>query len=644
MTRLVFDIETDGLIPAMTTIHCIITKDPDTGRLTVYRADAPGAIRAALAALAAADEVIGHNIAGFDIPAIQKLYPSWAPTGRVTDTLIISQLIYTDMRDRDTARLKKKPGCIPGNLAGRHSLESWGHRLGYHKGDYSKVMKERGLDPWKNLNDDMVDYCANDVELNAKLLGVMEAEQYAQTAIDLEHVVSRHCREQMAFGCAFDRAAAVELYGQLTRERAELERNLIAAFGSWFTPRGVERPKRTMRRFVVSEGGPETRKAPATRALQQGYFEIRTEGAFLTKVEEVEFNPSSRDHIANRLTALYGWKPREFTDTGKPKVDEETLDGLQYPEASLLIRYLLVDKRIGQLAEGEQAWLKVLENDGRIYGRITPNGAVTGRATHQRPNLGQVPKVGSPFGKECRALFRATPGWTFVGADASGLELRCLAHYMARWDGGAYADIVLHGDIHWANVIAMGLVAPGTLRNDALTEHKLVRNVAKTFIYAFLYGAGVGKIGSIVGKGPKAGAQLRKKFLEGLPALARLIEAMSRAAERGHLIGLDGRRLIVRSEHAALNTLLQGAGAIIMKQAMKNWHELMAAQGFHHGNDYRQVLWIHDEFQAECRTAEIAAVCGSTMVDAIRKVTSDFNLRCPLDGEHKLGANWAETH
>lgn len=644
MTRLVFDIETDGLLPALTKVHCIITQDVDTEAVAVYRSDWPGSILAGLDALMAADEIIGHNILDFDIRALKKVYPRFAPRGRVRDTLVASQLIYTNMAELDQAAMRKNPNYIPQNLVGRHSLESWGHRLKMHKGDYAAVMKSRGLDPWAALNDEMIDYCRNDVVLNTKLLRKIEAEEYSETAIALEHAVAQHCLDQMSWGCSFDEAAAMQLYAALSAERSRLERELIATFGSWFVPKGLVVCKRSAKSFVVDPDGPEVRKEPKTRQLQRGYFVIRTEGAEATKFEEVEFNPSSRDHIANRLTELYGWKPREYTDNGKPRVDEEVLAGLKYPTAPLLTRYLLVDKRIGQIAEGKQAWLKVLKPDGRIYGRIAPNGAVTGRATHQSPNLGQVPRVGSPHGLECRSLFRATPGWHFVGADASGLELRCLAHYMGRWDGGAYGEIVLNGDIHWANVLALGLVAPGTQRDDRIPDHKWARNVAKIFIYAFLYGAGDAKIGSIVGKGRAAGTALKTRFLNSLPALQNLKAQVEKSAARGYLLGLDGRRLLVRSAHAALNTLLQGAGAVIMKQAMKNWHELMAAKGYRHGVDYRQVLWVHDEFQAECRTKEIAEVCGSTMVDAIRKVTSDFNLRCPLDGEFKLGMNWAETH
>lgn len=159
-----------------------------------------------------------------------------------------------------------------------------------------------------------------------------------------------------------------------------------------------------------------------------------------------------------------------------------------------------------------------------------------------------------------------------------------------------------------------------------------------------MYGAGDAKIGSIIGKGPKAGKALKEKFMDALPAYKSLTSAIKKAvAANGFLKGLDGRILPIRSDHAALNTLLQSAGAVIMKQAMVNFHAAMNAAGHHHGKDYRQVLWIHDEFQVECKP-ELAEFVGKTMVEAIRKTATDFSFRCPLDGEYKIGKNWADTH
>lgn len=592
MSRFVFDIETDGLLDTVSKIHCIVLHDLDTGAVITCRSDNYMSIPFALMTLQSAEEIIGHNIMNYDLPVLEKLY-GFKTNATITDTLVLSRLVHPDTKDLDF-----KKG-LPRKLIGSHSLDAWGHRLGFHKGDYAKEMKAKGLDPWAELNDDMVAYCENDVALNVKLYELLMSKGFSQRSIDLEHAVWKILLEQMSFGCAFNEKAAWELTASLRDAVFDIEKILKKEFGSWEIPQG----------FYSRANGPRGIKAGDPKP---------------PKV--IEFNAGSRDHIAKVLQER-GWKPTKFTNTGKPVVDESVLEEINMPEAKMLTEYLLLAKRVGQIADGKNAWLK-LSKKGRIYGRINANGAVTGRATHSSPNLAQVPRVGSPYGEECRSLFMASPGWTFVGADASGLELRCLAHFLAKWDGGEYGKIILEGDIHTANQQAAGLPT---------------RNDAKTFIYALLYGAGDAKIGSIVGKGPKAGKQLKAKFMKALPAFGSLYGAVQGACDKGFLTGLDGRKMHVRSKHSALNTLLQGAGAVIMKQAMVNFHDLMAIRGYHHGNDYRQVLWIHDEFQCECKP-ELSHVVGSTMVEAIRKVTSDFNLRCPLDGEFKVGANWAMTH
>lgn len=602
MSRLLFDIESDGFVEKMTKVHCIVTHDLDTEETRTFDSDTPGSLGDALIYLEGADELVGHNIVNFDIPALQKIYPGFKPTGKLTDTLCISRLIWADIKERDF----RKDSKVPAQLRGRHSLESWGHRLGLHKGDYAKMMKEKGLDPWAEFNADMLAYCIDDVHLNVALWRLIERRNYSEQAIRLEHAVWQMCLAQEARGVCFNEQVAVDLYGRLIQMKVEAENELKATFGSWYQDGGEFTPKRPNK--------------------THGYVA----GATFRKVRLIEFNPGSRQHIADRLMKLRGWKPTQFTAAGRPQVDESVVSKLKYPEAKKILRYLLLDKRIGQIAEGEQAWLKKCK-EGRIHGRVNSNGAVTGRATHSHPNLGQVPKVGVAFGTECRSLFRATPGMVMVGADASGLELRCLAHYLSRYDGGAYADAVVKGrqedgtDAHSVN-----------MRNAGLTD----RNQAKTFIYALLYGAGDGKIGSIVGKGPGAGRALRNRFMSAMPAYKRLSEGVKKAAKkRGRLMSIDGRVLSCRSEHSSLNTLLQGAGAIIMKQAMVNYQADLRAQGI----PFHQVLWIHDEFQVEC-SPEHAETVGQAMVDGIRLCTEQFNFGCPLDGEYKIGATWAETH
>jgi DNA polymerase-1 len=300
-------------------------------------------------------------------------------------------------------------------------------------------------------------------------------------------------------------------------------------------------------------------------------------------------------------------------------VSEDILKNVKgIPEAALIASYLLVGKRIAQVS----SWLEAVDADtGRVHGYVNTNGAVTGRMTHSKPNLAQVPSAGSLYGPECRSCWIVDEGYKLVGIDASGLELRMLAHYMNDAD---YTNTILTGDIHIANQKAAGLDT---------------RNQAKTFIYAYIYGAGDERIGSIAGGGRVVGKRLKDSFLKATPALAKLKENVAQAASRGYIQGLDGRKVFIRSEHAALNSCLQSAGAIIMKQALVILDKFATLWKL----DYRLVGNIHDEFQVEVK-ADQADRFGRLAADCITAAGLHFNLRCPLAGDFKVGSNWAETH
>ena len=595
---LIFDLETDGLLDEVSKIHCLVIKSTETGKaLTFGPVGCDQPLGPGLEVLMKADLIAGHNVIKYDLPVIQKLYPWFTiDPSKVFDTLVATRLIWANVKDTDNVLLKQEK--LPGKLFGSHSLAAWGYRLGNYKGDYSGG--------WETFSQEMLDYCVQDVEVTAALFTKITEKNYSTQALDLEHQVAWLMAKQERNGFHFDMKKAAELLGTLVQRRGELERELKEYFGSW----EVQLPD-----FV-----------PARDNKTLGY----KKGIPVKKVKTVEFNPSSRDHIADRLITLYGWKPADFTEGGKPMVDEVVLGKLSYPPCKQLTEYLLVQKRISQLNEGGQAWMKC-EKKGKIHGSINPNGAVTGRATHSYPNISQVPSSGSPYGPECRALFTVPDDWLLVGADASGLELRCLAHFMAKWDGGKYAEILLGGDIHTENQKAAGLST---------------RNQAKTFIYAFLYGAGDAKIGSITGGAASEGRKLKQKFLRSLPALGRLVEAVQGAAKRGYLVGLDGRHIHVRSSHAALNTLLQGAGALICKKWLVLLEEHLQAAGLKHGwdGDYAFCAWSHDECQIACRTPEIATAVRKMAEDCVLKAGEYFDFRCPTAGESKVGKTWADTH
>lgn len=637
MARYIFDMESDGFIESMTTVHSLVLHDIDQGFTYTacdhsYESIRPNhfviSIEDGLKMLMEADEVIGHNIIKFDIPAIQKIYPWFSiDESKVTDTLLISRLIWTNLADKDFDFRRKNPQFL-GNLIGRHSLEAWGYRLRLNKGDYMKEMEAKGLDPWAEWNVDMQSYCELDVEVTTKLYNLIVSKNYSQEAIKLEHEFQHIIFKQEQYGFPFDVKAAEKLYAELAGIRLELEDELQKVFKPWLKFAGKNEPKRSMRRFIKNPHGAHE-KLDTHKNLNRGYYEFITEGLDFCKVKLVTFNAGSRDHIGDRLKAIHGWKPTAFGKDGKPTIDDEIIQSLPYPEAELLGRYLMIQKRIGMLAEGKNATLRLVKDDGRIHGQVITNGAVTGRCTHNRPNVAQTPATGVPYGVEFRGLYYAPKGWKLVGADASGLELRVLGHFMARYDSGSYIQEILNGDIHTANQLAAGLPT---------------RPNAKTFIYAFLYGAGDAKIGSIVGKGAKAGKQLKARFLKKTPALKRLREdVQAKVKSTGTLKGLDGRILHIRSAHSALNLIFQSAGALIMKKATVIFYEDATAAGYVFGQDYALVAHIHDEMQTLVRDG-LENEIGKLMQAAIVKAGEHFKFRCPTDAEYKVGSNWAETH
>lgn len=412
--KYVFDIESNGLLDA-TKVHSLVLRDIESGKVTSC-ADQVGfrSIQSGLGILSGAEMLVGHNVLCFDLPLLRKIFPDFKPEGRVVDTLVISRLVWTDIKERDFSQARRG---FPGYLIGSHSLKAWGFRLGCYKGNFNETTD------WRHWTPQMQEYCEQDTLVTLRFWQRIQELNYSQDAIELEHEFQKIIFEQEQFGWKFDESKAEKLYQRLLTRKEELTSELQKVFP------------------------PE---------------EIQLK----TKVKYVPFNPGSRDQIAKRLMEK-GWKPVHTTETGKPQVSDEILESITtIKEAKLLAEYQMINKRCGQLGSGDKAWLKMVKR-GRLHGRMITNGAVTGRCTHMDPNLAQVPAVGVPFGEECRSLFITDPGFVLVGADASGLELRCLAHYMAQWDGGSYSKIVCEGDVHTENQQAAGLES---------------RNQAKTFI------------------------------------------------------------------------------------------------------------------------------------------------------------------
>lgn len=635
--RLAGDIETtaipkDGrLVHEVDTIHCNVLIDIDTDEVYVFDDDNQ---EEGLKMIQAATEVVYHNGIKFDAAVLSHKYPWFNPTyPQFRDTLVLSRLFFPNLFDIDMAKSRSKENySLPKKLYGSHSLEAWGYRLGMYKGDYAKKRKEEGWTDeqiWNTYTPEMLDYCIQDVRVTITFYKMLQAMPYSPDAIRLEHECAELIARQERNGFQFDTDKGQSLYGDLLVEKSEIEARLKKQFGTWYVPAGQTTPKVKSGAWIAHTDG--SYSFERAKMLKDRLAAHKLKGVPYNKVKLVEFNPSSRQHIAKVLMEM-GWEPTVYSESGQPKVDETTLSAIDFPEAADLIRYLMLSKRIAQLATGKQAWLDAVKNDGRIHGSVNTNGAVTGRATHSHPNVAQVPSVGAPFGAECRELFTVPDGWVLLGTDASGLELRCLAHYMAEWDDGKYGDIILNGDIHTVNQEAAGLPT---------------RNNAKTFIYAFLYGAGDEKIGSIVGGGRNQGKSLKAKFLKGVPALKHLQNWIkSEVKTKGYLTGIDGRKLHVRSAHSALNTLLQSAGGLICKHWGIIIEQKLEAKGLKHGwdGDYAFCAWVHDEYQIACKTPEIAEVVGQVAKEAIRDVERIYNWKCPLDAEYDIGANWKETH
>ena len=572
MSSYVFDVETNGLLDDVSKLHCLVLKDIDTLEVTSYTKEDwyIGTNK-----LEKADILIGHNIIKYDIPVLNKLV-QFKTKAKIFDTLVATRLIWSDLMESDMTRVHTKD--FPRQLVNKHSLKAWGVRLGNYKQQIET--------DWSEFNSEMLEYCIQDVEVTYTLYQKILEQKFSEESLKLEHAVADLIGRQERHGILFDIEKATALYSELSSERENIRKEMKETF----LPITIKR---------VSE---------------------KTGKQLKDKV--IEFNPSSRQHIADRLKTKYDWKPKEFTPDGKPKVDDKVLNSLDYSEAKLLARYFLLEKRIGMLAEGNNAYLK-LEKNGRLHGTVNTNNAVTGRATASRPNLQQVPAVGIPYGKQFRELFTVPPSKSLVGIDVSGLELRLLGHYIAKFDGGKYADIVVNGDIHTTNQKLAGLET---------------RDQSKRFLYAWLYGAGVAKIAEVTGKSNRDAARVRKQFLDRLPALSKLIEQVKSVAERGYLLGLDKRKVKVRNQHSALNTLLQSAGAIFCKRWLVEFDEAVK-----NTKGVQQLLWVHDEIQVEC-DKDKAEEIGKLAVECIKRTGEHFKLRVPLTGEYKISNNWSGTH
>ena len=597
----VFDLETNNLYDEVTTIHCLVLHDLNRDQTFTY---GPDSIAVGLEHLATADVLIGHNILFYDIPVIRKLYPLCTfATARIIDTLIPTRLIWPKEKlyEMDTEQYTQ----VPPKLRGSASLKAWGYRLS----DYKIEFKD-----FKEYSEEMLAYCIQDVNVTTKLFEHTQRQSCSESALKLEHDFAFAIEKQIRSGFPFDVDACLDLVDGLRTKQATLEVDLKKLFP----------PKKIETIFI-----------PKVNNTSRGYVK----GQPFTKVIHEEFNPGSRQQIVDRLQAKYGWVPQKSTEKGNPILDDDVLAALPYPEAKPLAEYMLIKKRLGQIADGNNAWLKLVNNDsGCMHGDVITNGCITGRCAHRNPNMGQVPAGYSEYGKECRGLFHAPDDWVLIGVDAKALELRCLAGYLAYWDGGEYARVVTDEsiDIHTYNQEMFGVAT---------------RDIAKRLLYGLLYGCGALKAGTIIDSNEKDESVLRKQgsaainsFMKGIPALKELKDRIAHnIAKREYLIGLDGRPLFCRSDFKGLNVLLQSSGALIMKQVVIELHNKMYDLGYIYGHDWQQNAMIHDEVQVSCPPAMVDTLT-SVALEAFPASQQFFDFQCPIHGDAHVGYSWDQTH
>lgn len=573
------DIEANGLQP--TRIHCAGVMKQGSSQVTLVRD--PAEFQAILDATPGAN-VYAHNGMAYDFLVLQDLWSIDFSKHTLRDSLVMSRLWDP-------------------SLPRGHSLEAWGDALGFPKGTYEG--------PWDEFTDDMGVYCLQDVRVLERLVAFLRpklGDVIDSYALTMEQAVAPIIDSQIKRGWRLDERRCFDLLTDLRTRKELVEHEVHIRF------KPAAKPGRTVAVRRTKDG--------SISRVGCSAFPAGSVAGDFTHVTFPEFNLGSRQQIGSYLQR-FGWVPRKFTETGQPVVSEDELEAVDIPEAQLIAEYLTIEKRQAMI----NSWLDGQDEEGRVHGYVNPIGAVTGRMTHSSPNVAQVTAKGKPYGAEMRRCWTVSPGYSLVGMDADGLELRMLAHYM---NDPEFTRSVCEGrkedgtDVHTRNQLAAGLPT---------------RDAAKTFIYAFLYGAGDEKIGSIIGAGRSAGKRIKARFLDGLPALKELKARVASAARRGWLRGLDGRRIIVRSEHAALNTLLQGGGAVVMKQALVLLDERARKRHI----DFGFVGNIHDEIQSEVWTPQaqpFAAEAQESMVLA----GEFFNLRCPLKGTATIGATWYDTH
>ena len=564
--KIIWDIETDAL--DATVIHLLVAKFVGKEGYYIFR-DAEN-FRAFYEDNDDA-EWIGHNSIAFDSVVLSRLWGITIPLGKQSDTLVMSRMWEPTLDG--------------------HSLQAWGDRFGEAKIPFKE---------FSVYSEEMKQYCKRDVKITERtykhlnrMLSCFSAE-----SIRLEHATQYIISEQIRNGFLLDKEVALNIYTGALSEANRIEESVIKFFPPITTERYSEKTGKRLKDDVES------------------------------------FNLASPNQIVKRLDEL-GWKPTVQTKTGKSwKICQENLntipdsmpDGTPMPEC---IKDLKKWKILETRWKTAKDWLNRMDGDGRVHGQVIIPGTVTHRASHQNPNMANIPSITTErglsglFAYECREAWTVPRGSKLVGTDAAGIQLRVLAHYM---NDPTYTRTLLEGDIH-------------TFNKNALGEYCKDRPTAKTFIYAWLLGAGQAKVGQILNCSVREAGDAMDNFLRSIPALKELKRKAAMAAQRGYLVSLDGRRIKIESDHKALSVYLQGGETIIMRMANFLWY----TQARKDKIKFKQTVWVHDEWQTEVEESK-AEELGNLQVQSIIDTGEHFDLNCPLDGEYKIGNNWAETH
>ena len=603
------DIETDGLDPSV--IWCIVVKNVGTGEEILFQHTGTNCLGSTHMhferwAKEREDRIyVGHNALSFDIPVITKLLDYTIDSDRVVDTMVLSQLYHP-------------------NIPGGHSLRAWGDRFKFPKGGHSD---------WSRLTPEMIEYCKNDVDLTIHLFKAITkrlAERgYSEGSAKLEHQIRQVLNKQEANGFSFDKAGAESLYSVLREREEQLGLDIHKLFPPILKPAG---------RYTYRTKADGTPRKSYLRHYEQ-YAKVTFEGGrqqtgrTYTCWEYTEFNIGSPSQRVEKLLEM-GWVPKEFNKKnakgviGAPKVNEEILVAFAklsgIPEVQAMADWLVCNGRANMI----KTWLDNLKPDGCIHGRVRTCGAGTRRMTHSSPNTANIPSDRVKYGAECRALWRAREGRVLVGVDADALEARMLLHEL-----NASAELM---DTY--------LTKPGIHDLNA-TMLGCDRDKAKTMFYAFMYGASVTKLGTIIGGGLREGRLARAAMFTNTPGLEELTEKVQQEyhSNGGRIKLIDGGYNVCPSPHAALNYKLQGNGAIVMKQAAVNFDRDYECGFANHTDGVMMVGNIHDEWQIDS-PIKVADYIGAGACYSLEEAGEELGFILPITGNYKIGETWNETH